>query len=153
MSNFKKLAQLNKIANECIKDGDFELAARVHNEFLKIAQAGTGEYNGPEMQRAVMTVQKMLGVNADGFFGKETVYQIIKALDGIAPEPSHNKDYVQRARSYVQSLPAGFVTALKNFVGLREEIRQVAGVPPTRRSEEEPSMVKIRLLRALAGYR
>jgi hypothetical protein len=153
MSNFKKLAQLNKIANECIKDGDFELAARVHNEFLKIAQAGTGEYNGPEMQRAVMTVQKMLGVNADGFFGKETVYQIIKALDGIAPEPSHNKDYVQRARSYVQSLPAGFVTALKNFVGLREEIRQVAGVPPTRRSEEEPSMVKVRLLQALAGYR
>jgi hypothetical protein len=153
MSNFKKLAQLNKIANECIKDGDFELAARVHNEFLKIAQAGTGEYNGPEMQRAVMTVQKMLGVNADGFFGRDTVLQIIKALDGIAPEPSHNKDYVQRARSYVQSLPAGFVTALKNFVGLREEIRQVAGVPPTRRSEEEPSMVKIRLLRALAGYR
>ena len=153
MSNFKKLAQLNKIANECIKDGDFELAARVHNEFLKIAQAGTGEYNGPEMQRAVMTVQKMLGVNVDGFFGRDTVLQIIKALDGIAPEPSHNKDYVQRARSYVQSLPAGFVTALKNFVGLREEIRQVAGVPPTRRSEEEPSMVKIRLLRALAGYR
>jgi hypothetical protein len=153
MSNFKKLAQLNKIANECIKDGDFELAARVHNEFLKIAQAGTGEYNGPEMQTAVMTVQKMLGVNADGFFGRDTVLQIIKALDGIAPEPSHNKDYVQRARSYVQSLPAGFVTALKNFVGLREEIRQVAGVPPTRRSEEEPSMVKIRLLRALAGYR
>jgi hypothetical protein len=153
MSNFKKLAQLNKIANECIKDGDFELAARVHNEFLKIAQAGTGEYNGPEMQRAVMTVQKMLGVNADGFFGRDTVLQIIKALDGIAPEPSHNKDYVQRARSYVQSLPAGFVTALKNFVGLREEIRQVAGVPPTRRSEEEPSMVKVRLLQALAGYR
>jgi len=153
MSNFKKLAQLNKIANECIKDGDFELAARVHNEFLKIAQAGTGEYNGPEMQRAVMTVQKMLGVNVDGFFGRDTVLQIIKALDGIAPEPSHNKDYVQRARSYVQSLPAGFVTALKNFVGLREEIRQVAGVPPTRRSEEEPSMIKIRLLRALAGYR
>ena len=38
MSNFKKLAQLNKIANQCIKDGDFELAAQVHNEFMKIAQ-------------------------------------------------------------------------------------------------------------------
>jgi hypothetical protein len=43
MSNFKKLAQLNKIANECIKDGDFVLAARVHNEFMKIAQFGDAE--------------------------------------------------------------------------------------------------------------
>lgn len=153
MSNFKKLAQLNKIANEFIKDGDFELAARVHNEFLKIAQAGTGEYNGPEMQRAVMTVQKMLGVNADGFFGKETVYQIVKALDGIAPEQTLDKDYIQRARAYVQSLPAGFVGKLKNFVGMKDEIRQLENVPPARRSEEEPSMVKVRLLQALAGYR
>ena len=153
MSTFQKLAKINKIANECIQDGDFVLGSKFHNEFMKIAQAGTGEYNGPEMQNAVKTIQSVLGVNVDGFFGRDTVLQIIKALDGIAPEPSHNKDYVQRARSYVQSLPAGFVTALKNFVGLREEIRQVAGVPPTRRSEEEPSMVKIRLLRALAGYR
>ena len=44
-------------------------------------------------------------------------------------------------------------TAKAEEPGRREEIRQVAGVPPTRRSEEEPSMVKIRLLRALAGYR
>ena len=120
---------------------------------MKIAQAGTGEYNGPEMQRAVMTVQKMLGVNADGFFGKETVYQIVKALDGIAPEQTLDKDYIQRARAYVQSLPAGFVGKLKNFVGMKDEIRQLENVPPARRSEEEPSMVKVRLLQALAGYR
>ena len=153
MSNFKKLAQLNKIANECIKDGDFELAARVHNEFMKVAQSGTGEYNGPEMQRAVMSIQKILGVNADGMFGGQTVYQIVKALDGIAPEQTLDKDYIQRARAYVQSLPAGFVSALKNFVGMKDEIRQLENVPPTRRSEEEPSMVKVRLLQALAGYR
>ena len=38
MSRFKKLAQINKIANECVQDGDFVLASRFHNEFMKIAQ-------------------------------------------------------------------------------------------------------------------
>ena len=38
MSKFQKLAQLNKIANECIQDGDFVLASKFHNEFMKIAQ-------------------------------------------------------------------------------------------------------------------
>lgn len=153
MSNFKKLAQLNKIANQCIKDGDFELAAQVHNEFMKIAQAGTGEYNGPEMQKAIMSLQNILGVQADGLFGGQTVYQIVKALDGIAPEQTLDKDYVERARAYVQSLPAGFVGKLKNFVGMKDEIRQLENVPPARRSEEETSMVKVRLLQSLAGYR
>ena len=38
MSKFQKLAQINKIANECVQDGDFVLASKFHNEFLKIAQ-------------------------------------------------------------------------------------------------------------------
>ena len=38
MSKFQKLAQINKIANECIQDGDFVLASKFHNEFMKIAQ-------------------------------------------------------------------------------------------------------------------
>lgn len=38
MSKFQKLAQINKIANECVADGDFELASKFHNEFMKIAQ-------------------------------------------------------------------------------------------------------------------
>lgn len=153
MSNFKKLAQLNKIANEFINDGDFNSAARVHNEFMKIAQAGTGEYNGPEMQKAIVSLQNILGVQADGLFGGQTVYQIVKALDGIAPEQTLDKDYIQRARAYVQSLPAGFVGRLKNFAGMKDEIRQLQNLPPARRSEEEPSMVKVRLLQALVGYR
>jgi hypothetical protein len=36
---------------------------------------------------------------------------------------------------------------------MKDEIRQLENVPPARRSEEEPSMVKVRLLQALAGYR
>ena len=38
MSKFQKLAQINKIANECAQDGDFVLASKFHNEFMKIAQ-------------------------------------------------------------------------------------------------------------------
>ena len=38
MSKFQKLAQINKIANECVQDGDFILASKFHNEFMKIAQ-------------------------------------------------------------------------------------------------------------------
>jgi len=38
MSKFQKLAQINKIANECIQDGDYVLASKFHNEFMKIAQ-------------------------------------------------------------------------------------------------------------------
>ena len=38
MSKFQKLAQINKIANECIQDGNFVLASKFHNEFMKIAQ-------------------------------------------------------------------------------------------------------------------
>lgn len=41
MSKFQKLAQINKIANECVQDGDFELASKFHNEFLKVAQFDT----------------------------------------------------------------------------------------------------------------
>ena len=38
MSMFQKLAQINKIANECAQDGDFVLASKFHNEFMKVAQ-------------------------------------------------------------------------------------------------------------------
>jgi LysM repeat protein len=39
MSKFQKLAQINKIANECVQDGDFILASKFHNEFMKVAQS------------------------------------------------------------------------------------------------------------------
>ena len=43
MSRFKKLAQINKIANECVQDGDFVLASKFHSEFMKIAQTNQSE--------------------------------------------------------------------------------------------------------------
>ncbi len=43
MSKFQKLAQINKIANECVQDGDFVLASKFHNEFMKIAQLDLGQ--------------------------------------------------------------------------------------------------------------
>jgi murein L,D-transpeptidase YcbB/YkuD len=43
MSRFQKLAQINKIANECVADGDFVLASKFHSEFMKIAQLDLGQ--------------------------------------------------------------------------------------------------------------
>ena len=43
MLKFEKLAAINKIANECIQDGDFVLASKFHNEFLKVAQLEVGQ--------------------------------------------------------------------------------------------------------------
>jgi len=48
MTKLTKLAQLNKIANQCIQDGDFASAAKVHDEFLKIAQMEEPEAVQPE---------------------------------------------------------------------------------------------------------
>ena len=45
MSKFQKLAQINKIVNECVQDGEFAMASKFHNEFLKIAQL-----DAPEIQ-------------------------------------------------------------------------------------------------------
>ncbi len=158
MSKFQKLAQINKIANECIQDGDYVLASKFHNEFMKVAQVVKTEddryrANGENMQKATKNIQSNLGVSVDGMFGPSTAYAIVKALDGIAPEPTLDKAYVQRARAFVQAMPAGFVSTLKNFVGMKDAIRELENVPATRNSEIEPSDVKMRLIEALGGYR
>ena len=155
MKKFEKLAYLNTLANECLLDNDFVTASKFHKEFLKVAQIDQDEAkkaNGPEMQKATMNLQSILGVNQDGLFGPATAYAIVKALDGISPEPTLDKSYVQRAREFVQSLPIGFVKVLKNFVGMKDAIRELEKVPATRPTEVEPSSLKIRLLQALAGY-
>lgn len=43
MTKFEKLAELNKIANDCVQGGEFELASKFHNEFMKIAQTNQSE--------------------------------------------------------------------------------------------------------------
>lgn len=158
MSKFEKLAALNNIANQCIEDGNFALASKFHEQFLRLAQVQKNEENsfranGPAMQKAIAFIQSNLGVGADGLFGPSTAYAIVKALDGIAPEQNLDKAYVQRAREFVQSMPAGFVTNLKNFVGMKAAIRELEKMPATRATEIEPSDVKLRLIQALGGYR
>jgi hypothetical protein len=158
MSKFQKLTQINKIANECAQDGDFVLSSKFHNEFMKIAQVQKNEdnsfrANGPAMQKAIMYIQANLGVGEDGMFGPSTSYAIVKALDGISPEQNLDKAYVQRAREFVQSMPAGFVTMLKSFVGMKGAIRELEKVPATRATEIESSDVKMRLIQALGGYK
>jgi flagella basal body P-ring formation protein FlgA len=177
MSKFNKLAALSQIAEQLEKAGHSVEAGLVHKQFMKLAQMADemntistkemtddvlGEYNaeyddeyranGPAMQQATRTIQSNLKVTADALFGPSTVYAIVKALDGIAPDRTLNKDYVQRAREYVSNLPAGFVTKLKNFVGMKDEIRKLEGMPATRATDIERSDVKMKLLESLGGY-
>ena len=57
MSKFQKLAQINKIANECVQDGDFVLASKFHNEFMKIAQLDLGQPEQPALQLDAPEIQ------------------------------------------------------------------------------------------------
>ena len=156
MSKFQKLAQINKIANECVQDGNFVLASNFHNEFMKIAQMdsqNTYRANGPNMQKAIGAIQSNLLLPTDGLFGPSTAYAIVKALDGIAPEQNLDKAYVQRAREFVQSLQAGFVTKLKGFVSMKNDIRGLEKERITKVTEIEPSRLKMKLIEELGDYK
>jgi hypothetical protein len=57
MSKFQKLAQINKIANECVQDGDFVLASKFHNKFMKIAQLDLDQPEQPALQLDAPEIQ------------------------------------------------------------------------------------------------
>jgi hypothetical protein len=78
MSKFQKLAQINKIANECVQDGEFAMASKFHNEFMKIAQGDAG---------AILKsrVAKGMGLSA-GVSDEELLSNVIRICDYIKPE-------------------------------------------------------------------
>ena len=59
MSKFQKLAQINKIANECVQDGDFVLASKFHNEFMKIAQSMSEAKHTVSAGESLTTIARM----------------------------------------------------------------------------------------------
>ena len=81
MSKFQKLAQINKIANECVQDGDLELASKFHNEFLKIAQVPEGDAGAILKSR----VAKGMGLDAN-VADAELLANVIRVCDYIKPE-------------------------------------------------------------------
>jgi hypothetical protein len=151
--NKEILSDLNKVITSLEKQGFNKQANSLNNIFMKVAQVDDYRVNGRKMQDATKLIQSNLNVAADGLFGFETAYAIVKALDGIAPEPTLDKSYVQRAREYVATLPAGFVAKLKNFVGMKNAIRALEKAPSTRPRDVEASDLKMRLLEALGDYR
>ena len=78
MSKFQKLAKINKIANECVQDGDFVLASKFHSEFMKIAQGDAGDI-------LKSRVAKGMGLSA-GVSNEELLANIIRICDYIKPE-------------------------------------------------------------------
>lgn len=150
------LAQIDEAITSLEEKGLLKEASELNDIFMKYAQYGeVGDASralGPKMMEAIATIQNNLKIPADGLFGPSTAYAIVKALDGIAPEPTLDKTYVQRAREYVKSLPAGFVTKLKGYVSRKNEIRALENVPNIRRTEIEPSNLKMELIRNLGGY-
>jgi hypothetical protein len=151
--NKEILSDLNKVITSLEKQGFNKQANSLNNIFMKVAQVDDYRVNGANMQAAAKLIQSNLNVPADGLFGQETAYAIVKALDGIAPEPTLDKSYVQRARKYVATLPAGFVAKLKNFVGMKSAIRALEKVASTRPRDVETSDLKMRLLEALGDYK
>jgi hypothetical protein len=81
MSKFQKLAAINKIANECIEDGDFVLASKFHNEFMKIAQVP-----GDDSQDILKSrVAKGMGLDAN-VEKPELLANVIRVCDYVRPE-------------------------------------------------------------------
>jgi len=78
MSKFQKLAKINKIANECVQDGDFVLASKFHSEFMKIAQGDAGDI-------LKSRVAKGMGLSA-GVSNEELLANVIRICDYIKPE-------------------------------------------------------------------
>ena len=85
MSKLNKLAQLNKIANDCIQDGDLELASKFHNEFMKIAQVDRDDRR-PMLRAAVA---KGMGLTPD-VSDAELLANVIRVCDYIRPERIRN---------------------------------------------------------------
>lgn len=81
MSKFQKLAKINKIANECVQDGDFVLASKFHNEFMKIAQVPEGDAGAILKSR----VAKGMGLDAN-VADAELLANVIRICDYIRPE-------------------------------------------------------------------
>jgi peptidoglycan hydrolase-like protein with peptidoglycan-binding domain len=147
------LSQIDGVITSLESKGLRTEANKLDNIFTKVAQANYDAVNGKMMQEATKTVQSALGISADGLFGPGTATALVRALDGISPEPFLKKDYVMRVREYVAGLPAGFVSQLKNFVGMKDAIRALENVPATTPGNVETSDVKIRILKAIGGYK
>ena len=84
MSKLNKLAQLNKIANDCIQEGDLELASKFHNEFMKIAQ-----FQGDQQAIFKSRVAKGMGLTPD-VSDAELLANVIRVCDYIRPERIRN---------------------------------------------------------------
>ena len=80
MSKLQKLAQINKIANECVQDGDFELASKFHSEFMKIAQ-----FQGDQQAIFKSRVAKGMGLSPD-VADAEMLANVVRICDYIKPE-------------------------------------------------------------------
>lgn len=80
MSKFQKLAALNKIANECVQDGDLELASKFHDEFMKIAQ-----FQGDQQAIFKSRVAKGMGLTPD-VSDAELLANVVRICDYIKPE-------------------------------------------------------------------
>jgi len=80
MSKFQKLAKINKIANECVQDGDFVLASKFHNEFMKVAQR---QDDAPDILRK--EVAEGMGFDS-GISNEELLANAIRICDYVRPE-------------------------------------------------------------------
>ncbi len=146
MSKLNKLAQLNKIANDCIQDGDLELASKFHNEFMKIAQNERDD--APDILRS--NVAKGMGLDASvskaellanvirvcDYYKPERLRNprqpsssdnvLLRSMRGATPENSYADEYWQNCQNSFMALVNPNVA--KNIKQYCEQIRQSARI-------------------------
>jgi hypothetical protein len=99
MLKFEKLAAIDKIANECIQDGDFVLASKFHNEFMKIAQGDA---------RRILRMKIARGFDYEADVSDEELFaNIIRISDYIKPERLKNPEMGSNPRNVYTSDMAG----------------------------------------------
>ena len=89
MSKFQKLAKINKIANQCVQDGDFVLASKFHSEFMKIAQQDSQMPQGDAGRILKSQFAKGMGYSPNTS-DDELLASVIRICDYIKPERLRN---------------------------------------------------------------
>lgn len=140
MSKFQKLAAINKIANDCIQEGDYVLASRFHQEFMKIAQdsalilrkevaEGMGLDSGVLKEELLANVVRICDYirperlrNPSAPAGPNNVY--LRSMAGATPKNSYADEYWQHCADSFNNLMSP--TMISNFKSKCDFIRKAA---------------------------
>lgn len=146
MSKFQKLAEINKIANDCFEDKDFDLESKFHNEFMKIAQNERDDKFEMDKNRVAQGMGLAPGtaepeflanvIRISDYIRPERLKNpaqpaapnnvMLRSMAGATPENSYADEYWANCQSSFQNIRSGGV--LENFKNKADYLRKAARV-------------------------